>query len=186
MRLALFGIAVLGIWQVAAAQAQDITQHLDRIGAGSYLVFDAGDKQFTQVFRGLSGQDYVVDLIDGSDPNGPRLSREYRDGQGQLLRVDYDMGLSLRFSPHNCQRTLGACVFVQTGPDGQTQMGRLVTATPDGLSYQLSVFPSPRSEPVLAESGVVALDQMGSTAGGQITAQDGTVMQVRLVQAVYR
>jgi hypothetical protein len=174
--------AVLG----RPALAQDITQHLDQIGAGSYLIFDSGGRNFTQVYRGLTGQTYVIDLIEGADPNGDRLSREYRDGLGQLVRVDFSNGMSMRFTPHNCQRTLGACVFVQSGPDGDTQQGRVVTAVGDGYSYELSVFPSPGRDPVVVESGHLDLDDMGTVIGGHITAQDGTKQQVTLVQAVYR
>ena len=184
MRLTAFCVGLL--LAAPALQAQDISQHMADIGAGSYLVFDVGARRFTQVFRGPSGGLWVVDMIDGADPNGPRLSREIRNAQGQLVQVDYATGLTLEFTPHNCQRTLGPCLFIQTGPDGPSQQVRLTVATADGFSYESSIFPSPRSEPVLVGSGRMTLDALGSPAGGQITAQDGSVQQVMLVQAVYR
>ena len=110
------------------AQAQDIGQQIDRIGAGSHLVFDLGTHSITRAYRGPSGGAWLVDVVEGRDPNGPRLSRDYRDARGQLLRVDDATGLTLRFAPHNCQRTSGACLFIQTGPDGESQQGRLVQA----------------------------------------------------------
>lgn len=170
----------------ATVQAQDINQRIADIGAGSYIVYQAGSHSFVQVYRGASGPFWVVDVVDGTDPNGSRLSREFRDARGQLVRVDYASGLSLRFNPHNCQRSVGACLFIQTGPDGDSQHGRLTTATADGYTYESSVFDRPGGNPVLAETGRIVLDAFGSNAAGQITAQDGTVTQVRLVQAVYR
>ena len=168
------------------AQAQDIGQQIDQIGAGSSLVIDLGTHSITQAYRGPSGGAWVVDVVEGRDPNGPRLSRDYRDARGQLLRVDYTTGLSLRFTPHNCQRTIGACLFIQTGPDDESQQGRLTAVTPEGLQYETTVFTRPGGDPILLERGDITLDAMGSSTGGQITAQDGSVMLVRLVQAVYR
>ena len=180
-------IAVLCLMLLARpAQAQDIGQQIDRIGASSDLEFDLGTRSITQVFRGPSGGAWVVDVVEGRDPNGPRLSRDYRDARGQLLRVDYATGLSSRFTPHNCQRTIGACLFIQTGPDGESQQGRLTAVTPEGLQYQTSVINRPGGDPIPVERGDITLDAMGSSTGSQITAQDGSVMQVRLVQAVYR
>lgn len=185
-RLALVSVMFTAALLGQPAQAQDITQHLDQIGAGSYLVFNSGGRNFTQVFRGQSGKAYVIDLVEGPDPNGQRLSREYRDALGQLIRVDFSNGMSMRFAPHNCQRTLGACEFVQTGSNGATRQGRLVTAVGDGYSYELSVFPSPGQDPVLVESGHLGLDDRGTVVSGQIAVQVGSVQQITLVQAVYR
>ena len=185
-RKALVSLVLVAAILGRPAQAQDITQHLDQIGAGSYLVFESGGRNFTQVFRGLSGQTYVIDLVEGRDPNGQRLSREYRNGLGQLIRVDFSNGMSMRFAPHNCQRTLGACEFVQTGSDGDTRQGRVVTAVGDGYSYELSIFSSSGQDPVLVESGHLGLDDRGTVVSGKITAQDGSTQQITLVQAVYR
>jgi hypothetical protein len=53
MRLTVFGAAWAALAAVAApAQAQDISQHMDRIGAGSYVILSAGARTFVQVFRG--------------------------------------------------------------------------------------------------------------------------------------
>lgn len=166
-------------------RAQDITQHMDQIGAGSYLILSAGDRTFVQVFRGPVGAYWVVDLIDGRDPNGPLVSREYRDALGQMVRVENPDGRQFRFAPHNCQHTQGTCQFTQTGPDGQTPMVRQTTATADGYSYQTFLFNGDGSL-VLAESASVTLDAMGSPMAGRITAQDGSVMPIRQLQAVYR
>lgn len=183
-QLVLMTALMLGIG-ASDATAQDIAQDMAAIGAGSYIIYNDGSQSFVQVYRGQSGQDWIVDLIPGPDPNGTRSSREYRDARGQLVRVDYATGMSMAFSPHNCQRVLGPCIFIQTGTQGRTQQGRLVTATREGFRYELSIFDS-QENPVLAETGVMVLDEMGSFLEGTITRQDGTVTRIRQVQAVYR
>ncbi len=184
MRQAIGCTIGLACWAIAA-QAQDITQHMDQIGTGSYVILTAGARTFVQVFRGPSGPYWVVDVVDGQDPNGPRVSREYRDALGQMVRVENADGSQFSFAPNNCQHTLGTCQFTQTGPDGQTPMVRQSVATADGYSYQLFLFNGDGS-PALAESTSIALDSMGSPLSGNITVQDGSVMRITQVQAVYR
>ena len=167
------------------ARADGIALAIDRIGAGSYVVYSDGSRSFTNVYRGQTGPHWVVDLVEGADPNGPQISREYRDWLGQVVRIDYANGAVFRFNPHDCQRTPGPCIFTQTSPDGTTQQGRITTPTRNGYSYELKIIPD-RGDAVLVSSGVMVLDAMGGFARGTITAQDGTVTVVRQVQAVYR
>jgi hypothetical protein len=185
MRNIILTVALMLGLGASAVAAQDIAQDMAAIGAGSYIIYSDGSQSFVQVYRGQSGPDWIVDLIPGTDPNGTRSSREYRDARGQMVRVDYASGMSLSFSPHNCQRVPGPCIFIQTGTQGRTQQGRLVTATQGGFRYELSIFDS-QENPVLAESGEIVLDEMGSIRDGTITRQDGAVMRIRQVQAVYR
>ena len=190
MRLTSFCAACLGVWHIALptlAQdlAQDITQHMDQIGAGSYVVLSAGPRDFVQVFRGASGPYWVVDVIDGRDPNGVRVSREYRDVLGQMVQVENAAGTMFSFDPNNCQHTLGTCQFTQTGPDGVTPMVRQTSATPDGYSYQTFLFNGDGS-PALAETAAITVDAKGSPLTGKITSQDGSVMRITQLQAVYR
>ena len=184
MRLILGCAVGLSSWAMAA-QAQDIAQHMDQIGAGSYVILSAGPRDFVQVYRGASGPYWVVDVIEGRDPNGPRTSREYRDALGQLVRVENADGVTFSFDPNNCQHTLGRCPFAQISPAGQTPMVRQTSATADGYGYQTFLF-NGDGTPVLAETASISVDAMGSPLSGKITSQDGSVMRIGQLQAVYR
>jgi hypothetical protein len=189
MQLATCGAIILGIGLIdAPAQAQetspDIAQHMERIGAGSYVILSAGARTFTQVFRGPSGRYWVIDVIEGRDPNGTRTSREYRDSLGQMVRVENADGSIYSFAPNNCQHTMGTCQFIQTGPDGETPMVKQTLATPEGYSYQTFLFNGDGS-PILADTATIMVDAMGSPMTGKITLQDGSIMQITQLQAVY-
>ena len=184
MRLTIGCAVGLASWALSA-QAQDISQHMDQINAGSYVILSAGTRDFVQVFRGPSGPYWVVDVIEGRDPDGPRSSREYRDVLGQLVRVENPAGVTYSFTPTNCQHTLGTCPFTQISPVGQTPMVRQTSATADGYSYQTFLFNGDGS-PELAETASISVDSMGSPLAGKITSQDGSVMQITQLQAVYR
>jgi hypothetical protein len=185
MQRLVLAVALMPGLGTTVAVAQTISQNMPAIGAGSYIIYTNGSQSFVQVFRGQTGSEWIVGVITGTDPNGTRVSREYRDARGQMLRVEYALGMSMAFTPNNCQRVPGPCIFIQTGTQGRTQQGQLVTVTRSGFSYELSIFDS-QENPVLAESGEMVLDEMGSFLQGTITRQDGTVTQIRQVQAVYR
>jgi len=166
-------------------RAEGIALAIDRIAAGSYVIFSDGSRTFTNVYRGQSGPHWVVDLVEGDDPNGTRISREYRDVLGQLVRAEFATGMVFQYSPHDCQRSPGLCIFTQTGPSGTMQQGRLTTRTRTGYSFEHKVIPE-HGEAFLIASGVMVLDAMGGFETGTLTAQDGTVTVYRQVQAVYR
>ncbi len=156
-----------------------------QIGAGSYVVYSDGQNSIVLVYRGQSGGAWVVDFVAGTDPNGPRKSREYRDASGQATRLEVVDGPTLTFNPNNCTRTLGLCRFRQNGPEGQTLQIRQTELAPGGFSYSLALVMPDQTEFML-ERGTMQIDALGVISDGRITGQDGPQKPMRLVQAVYR
>ncbi|MEO9821051.1 MAG: hypothetical protein ABJ370_12275 [Paracoccaceae bacterium] len=132
-------------WLLAIAptlvSGQDISIHMKDIPSGSWFVMKEGDKTAITVFRGQKGKLFVYDHISGTDPNAKRNFRDLRDAQGNQIERHYINGRIVKFKPHNCQRIVGECMFVESGIDNngkayQTQMRRTNTPTRKGFKFE--------------------------------------------------
>lgn len=135
-----------------AAQA-DIAWDLDSFGAGSVMVMESRQGALTHVSRGMSGGRHVFDVYDA----GQRVGLYRTDARGGLVEsVAFD-GAVTQFTPSRCNRTLGACRYVVTHPDGlQEARLRVTEQTRDGLRYRVY-----GSDGLLREGGLT-LDAHGA------------------------
>lgn len=149
----------------SAVAAQDIGLNMPDIGKGSYATYKVGSKSFTHVFAGKSGDYFVYDVVPGDDPDALEgRSRYFRDNEGQAVKWVRAGGDTITFTPHNCQRTLGSCEFVEEGvADGtpyKTKMVRTNTATSKGFKFeQIGYGPDGNAYPLMG--GTVELDEYG-------------------------
>lgn len=165
-----FGIFALSLTLLSTpALAQDISVKMAQIPAGSWLLSKAGKHTTIQVFRGKQGRSYVVDFVQGKDPNAPRSARDLRDEEGNVLKRTNANGEVTTYRPHNCQRTIGRCEFVQKTGNKTAKMVRVNTPKGKGFTFeQTAIWPDGNTFHV--QSGTVkSLDKFGvvERASGQ-------------------
>jgi len=162
---------------------------MNEIGSGSYVVLRTGSNFATHIFIGKSGKHYIVDVVPGRDPNAQDgRSRYYRDANGQSVKWVLPNGNEVTYSPHNCQRTIGVCNYVERGRANgkpyRTNMTRTNTPTANGLKFvKAAVFPD-GSEHVIM-SGSVVLDQYGKIKRATRKNEKGSTT-FKQIKAVYR
>lgn len=158
------------VWLIAMAPTlvigQDISIKMKEIPSGSWIVMKEGDKTTITVFRGQQGQLFVYDHITGTDPNAKRNFRDLRDAQGNQIERRFINGRIVKFRPHNCQRTVGECAFVESGADNsgtayQTQMRRINTPTRNGFKFEQFAIGSDGNQVHIRSGTVNGLDAKG-------------------------
>lgn len=94
--------------------AQDVGMKMSQIRKGSYYVVKTSRDYYTYVHRGKSRGLYAVDWLPGKDPNSKKdIITHYMDSKGQTVKSVTLRGV-YEFDPHNCQRTIGTCNYVET------------------------------------------------------------------------
>ena len=146
--------------------AQDISIKMPAIDAGSWFAMQGPEGPSMHVFRGKKGANYIYDVVPGTDPNGDKAFRDFRDAKGNVRKRVLSDGRTVVYSPHNCQRTIGQCTFIESGSriDGsryKTNMVRVNTPKSKGFEFvQVAIAGNGTQIPV--RSGVVkALDKKG-------------------------
>ncbi len=155
----------------AMVLAQDISIKMDQIPAGSWFLMDSGGKATTHVFRGKQGRYYVYDVVPGKDPNGERHSRDFRDASGNNIKREFGISV-VKYTPHNCQRVIGQCSFVESGKkaDGtpyKTDMVRVNTLKGKGFTYYQVAIAEDGTQIPVRSGQVQELDQMGMLVRGK-------------------
>jgi len=169
--------------------AQDISIRMKDIGAGSYVVLRSGNDAFSHIFVGKHGKHYIYDVVPGRDPNAQQgRSRYYRDAKGQSTKWVLPDGKEVTYSPHNCQRTIGVCTFVERGiADGKpyiTKMIRTNTPTTNGFQFeQVAVATNGTEHQIM--SGTVTFDEYGMIKKATRRNAQG-VRKFKQVKAHYR
>ena len=158
------------VWLIAIAptlvSGQDISIKMKEIPSGSWFVMKEGKKTTISVFRGQQGKLFVYDHITGTDPNAKRNFRDLRDAQGNQIERRFINGRIVKFKPHNCQRIVGVCDFVESGTDNngnayQTQMRRTNTPTRKGFKFEQVAIRSDGGQVHIRSGTVNALDSKG-------------------------
>lgn len=133
------------------------------------------------VFRGKSGRYYVLDSYRGASPSGQPVFSTYLDKDGNQVRWIRQDGFELKYSPHDCTRTLGRCSYTQTGSDGKKEVRLRVTkATKNGLKFDEFTSDGKR-----LFGGKIDLDARGTAGNGVITGYQGK-QKFRLVKHSYQ
>ncbi|MEQ9695651.1 hypothetical protein [Shimia sp. SDUM112013] len=184
-----FRFALAFVAAAGAASAEGIGVNMPEIGKGSYAVYQAGDQIYTHVFAGKSGAYHVYDVVPGDDPSAMEgRSRYFRDGAGQTVKWVTAAGEVVSFTPHNCQRTVGECSFVEEGVvDGKpykTNMLRTNTPTSSGFRFEQKGY-GPDGESYLLMRGKVELDDYGLVRRGTVRNAEAKTRFKRL-RAVIR
>ncbi|MDO6800730.1 hypothetical protein [Shimia thalassica] len=173
----------------SGAAAQDIGLKMPEIGQGSYATYKVGKATYTHVFAGKSGKYFVYDVVPGDDPEGMEgRSRYFRDGNGQTVKWVTAGGDTVTFTPHNCQRTVGACEFTEEGvSEGEpykTRMIRTNTPTSKGFDFEQVGF-GPDGKEFRLMGGSVELDDYGLMRRATVRNAEAKT-KFKLVKAVIR
>lgn len=124
----------------ALAWGQDISIKMEQIPKGSWFLMDENGQDAMHVFRGKQGRHYIYDYVPGRNPNAAQHFRDLRDAQGNVVKRTYADGRVVTNTPHNCQRVIGQCAFVESGDNNgqryETKMVRVNTPTGKGFSFK--------------------------------------------------
>jgi len=143
------------------AFAQDIRVKMDQIPSGSWVASKLADKISIQVFRGKQGNGYIVDFVPGNNPNSRRTARDVRDKNGNVLRRTEANGRITTYRPHNCQRVVGRCSFVQKTGAQTVSMERVTTLKGSGFDFEQNAVFSDGAMVHVQSGKIKSLDEFG-------------------------
>ncbi len=183
-----FFCCCVAIFAATQTLAQNIDVKMSQIARGSYAIYDTDNGRFvTYVFLGQYGREFVVDVVQGRDPNGDQRTRYWQDASGNTLRYERP-GATIRFSPHNCRRVVGECTFTEIGATYETRMIRINTPTRNGFSFVQFAIDGSGNPMKIREGEVARLDDMGmfERATQRRLETNFETQRLRQIQAVYR
>ena len=182
-------LAIAFVFLPTLAAAQDISIKMKEIAPGSWFLMEEGGKPAMHVFRGKRGQRFIYDYVPGSEPNGKRAFRDYRDASGNNTKRVFSNGRVVTYVPHNCQRVVGQCSFVERGrkEDGlpySTKMVRVNTPSGTGFSFKQVAIAESGKQISVRSGSVRELDKMGMLRRGEMTEHaTGATRKYRKVKA---
>lgn len=129
--------AILAV-QTATPLSADIAWQAARIAPGSLMVMgDERGEGLSHVARGRTAGAFRFDTYEGKG-DAPVYAGSYNtNDRGEEVRsVSADGGI-MRYEPHRCARTLGACSYVIVRSDGCRETRKRVTReTAPGLAWK--------------------------------------------------
>lgn len=121
MKIASASVAAL-LFSLTTVQAQAIRWKPEMLMPGDFVVLEQSQGPLLHhVFRGRSGNTFILETFHGPNANGQPNTITYLDRNGNRLRVVGSDGSSVTYDPHDCARTLGQCRFTKTDADGMTK-----------------------------------------------------------------
>ena len=178
-----FVIAAVLLAATVSTASADIQWKTGAIAPGSTVTLKNSDGRVFTHMR-MQDEDGMTrfDTFAGRDTGAPFAGSFLTNRRGEITRMVSASGEVTSFSPHRCMRTLGECHYTITYADGfRENRIRVTEATANGLKYREFGTQG------LMTSGVLALDSVGTSAGGwSKDHQTGRKTRVTRVSAVYR
>lgn len=109
----IFVLVMAVVFSASMSIAQDIGIQFSKMPVGTKMYYrDYEGDTWMQEYRGKSGKYYIIKETH-SDRN-LSVTRKY-NAQGHMTQVSFVSGYIIRYSPHRCDRVMGACSYRYKG-----------------------------------------------------------------------